>query len=76
MGRLAERYVIRGPRPGAFNTQWLTLWREGVNLEITPDEMKLLGKTSLLVNNGTGYLATLSVYHEIHCLVRFTNALG
>ncbi|TGJ78165.1 hypothetical protein E0Z10_g10597 [Xylaria hypoxylon] len=43
---------------------------EGINIKIFPDEMSRLGETSLEINDGTGYLGVLGVYHELHCIKR------
>jgi hypothetical protein len=38
-------------------------------MKITPHELRMLRYTSLEMQDGSGYLATLGVYHEIHCVV-------
>lgn len=40
----------------------------GTNLKIYPEEMSRLGQTSLEMTDGSGYLAALGVYHELHCI--------
>lgn len=47
----------------------LTPWPD-INLRITPEEMSRLNQTSLALADGSGYLGTLGVYHELHCIVR------
>jgi len=44
--------------------------RPDINLRIYPDEMSRLNQTSLALADGSGYLGTLGVYHELHCIVR------
>lgn len=43
---------------------------EPINLKVTADEMERLGQTSLAFSDGSGYLGTLGVYHELHCIKR------
>ncbi|PQE23638.1 tat pathway signal sequence protein [Rutstroemia sp. NJR-2017a BVV2] len=48
-------------------------WSEllhGINLRINHDEMAKLGQSSLKLADGSGYLGTLGVYHELHCIKR------
>ncbi|KAJ4385387.1 hypothetical protein N0V93_009814 [Gnomoniopsis smithogilvyi] len=53
---------------------WTDLLR-GINLRILPDEMKRLGYTSLALKDGSGYVGSLGVYHELHCLKRVRKML-
>ncbi|KAK0631024.1 hypothetical protein B0T17DRAFT_491257, partial [Bombardia bombarda] len=39
-------------------------------LKILPWEMERLGYTSLAMSDGSGYVASLGVYHELHCIKR------
>ncbi|KAL8736634.1 MAG: hypothetical protein Q9181_002299 [Wetmoreana brouardii] len=41
-----------------------------INLRVTTDEMRRLNQTSLELADGSGHLATIGVYHELHCLKR------
>lgn len=50
--------------------------REGINLKIYPEEMSKLGRTSLKMRDGSGYLGVLGVYHELHCVVSITFNVG
>ncbi|KAI9163944.1 hypothetical protein HJFPF1_05578 [Paramyrothecium foliicola] len=47
--------------PGAVSDAAWGKLLEGINLEITPHEMRELGGTSISVRNGSGFLGTLSV---------------
>lgn len=40
-----------------------------INLRISPEELAKLNQTSIALKDG-GYLGTLGVYHELHCVVR------
>ncbi|RWA13616.1 hypothetical protein EKO27_g1509 [Xylaria grammica] len=51
------------------DTAWSELLR-GINLKIFPEEMKRLGYDSLKLKDGSGYVASLAVYHELHCIKR------
>lgn len=42
---------------------------QGSNVKIYPDEMVKLKETSLEMRDGSGSLAVLGVYHELHCVV-------
>lgn len=46
----------------------------GINLMVSDEEMLQLGQTSLAMSDGSGYLATLGVYHELHCVVSHINS--
>ena len=38
-------------------------------IRVTKDELDALNKTSVQLSDGSGdYLATLDVFHEVHCL--------
>lgn len=41
-----------------------------INLRILPHEMEKLGYDSLEFQDGSGFLGTMAVYHELHCLKR------
>ncbi|KAI1424879.1 hypothetical protein F5Y12DRAFT_415923 [Xylaria sp. FL1777] len=56
------------PNPES-DAAWSGLLR-GINLKIFPEEMKQLGYDSLKLKDGSGYVATMAVYHELHCIKR------
>lgn len=41
-----------------------------INLRVTADEMHHINQKSLPFTDGSGYLGTLGVYHELHCIKR------
>ena len=41
---------------------------KGQNLVISGDDLKAINRTSIALADGSGYLATLDVFHELHCL--------
>ncbi|KAI0381218.1 hypothetical protein F5Y04DRAFT_281192 [Hypomontagnella monticulosa] len=66
---LADGSVYAGyPRPES-ESAWKALM-EGTNIKIYPEEMLKLGETSLQMRDGSGSLAVLGVYHELHCVKR------
>ncbi|KAH6854703.1 hypothetical protein B0I37DRAFT_349988 [Chaetomium sp. MPI-CAGE-AT-0009] len=66
---LAEGSIYAGyPRPES-ETAWRSLM-EGTNIKLYPDEMGRLNETSLKMRDGSGSLAVLGVYHELHCVKR------
>ncbi|KAI0907414.1 hypothetical protein F4824DRAFT_391668 [Ustulina deusta] len=66
---LAEESIYAGYPSPVSDAAWNALI-EGINLKIFPEEMSKLDQTSLEMKDGTGYLATLGVYHELHCIKR------
>ena len=52
--------------------------RFGLKLNPTPDatikisreELDRVGQPSIALKDGSGYIAELGVFHELHCLVR------
>lgn len=46
----------------------------GTNIKLHPDEMDKLNETSLRMRDGSGSLAVLGVYHELHCVVKSRSA--
>ncbi|KAJ8131022.1 hypothetical protein O1611_g2609 [Lasiodiplodia mahajangana] len=43
---------------------------EGISVKILPHEMERLGYSSLKLKDGSGYVGSLGVYHELHCIKR------
>ncbi|KAF2969098.1 hypothetical protein GQX73_g4495 [Xylaria multiplex] len=66
---LAEHSIYAGYPTPESDAAWNALM-EGINLKIFPEEMTKLSQTSLEMRDGTGYLAVLGVYHELHCVKR------
>ncbi|KAI1460523.1 hypothetical protein F4805DRAFT_478904 [Annulohypoxylon moriforme] len=66
---LAEGSIYAGyPNPES-DAAWSALV-EGINLKISPEEMSRLEGSSLAMQDGSGFLAVLGVYHELHCIKR------
>ncbi|KAJ8065328.1 hypothetical protein OCU04_006018 [Sclerotinia nivalis] len=58
---------------GRPNPESDAAWSEllhGINLRLTHDEIAKLSQDSLKLADGSGYLGTLGVYHELHCIKR------
>lgn len=54
----------------SFGTEYhLQAHELDINLRLSPEEMRRLNQTSLAFSDGSGYLGTLGVYHELHCVV-------
>ncbi|KAI0187900.1 hypothetical protein EV127DRAFT_435571 [Xylaria flabelliformis] len=66
---LAEGSIYAGYPNSESDAAWNALM-EGINLKILPEEMSQLDQGSLELKDGTGYLGTLGVYHELHCIKR------
>jgi hypothetical protein len=39
-------------------------------IKISSEELALLGEASVAFADGSGYLAEMAVFHELHCIVR------
>ncbi|KJK63524.1 protein of unknown function DUF3328 [Aspergillus parasiticus SU-1] len=64
-----ENNVFTGdPRP-EFDAAWKHLL-EPMTIKITPEELSHLPDPSIAFKDGTGYIAELAVYHELHCIKR------
>jgi hypothetical protein len=48
------------------------LTRLGTIVKVSGEDLSRVGVTSLALKDGSGFLATLGVYHELHCLVSFS----
>lgn len=42
---------------------------EDMYIRLTEEEMQEMNRTSIALKDGSGYLAELGVYHQIHCVV-------
>lgn len=40
------------------------------NLQVQENDLRQLNKTTVALRDGSGYLASLEVLHQLHCLVR------
>ena len=38
-------------------------------MKVTADELRAVDQTSIPLADGSGYLAEMAVYHELHCVV-------
>ncbi|KAK1993870.1 hypothetical protein LX36DRAFT_728702 [Colletotrichum falcatum] len=55
-------------RPGLdVDSAWHQLLKYN-NIVVRNDDLKNLNRTSVLLRDGSGYLAGLDVFHELHCL--------
>ena len=41
-------------------------------IKITKQELDRVGQPSIALRDGSGYIAELGVFHELHCLVRLS----
>ena len=47
----------------------LTPFETDIHIRVSKDEMEKYGGRSLELTDGSGYAASLEVYHDLHCLV-------
>ena len=40
-------------------------------IRVSAEELAATGETSIALSDESGYIATLGVYHELHCLVNY-----
>lgn len=66
---LATDSIFAGDPSPELDHAWHNLLTN-INLRLSTEEMQRLNQTSLELSNGSGYLGTLGVYHELHCLKR------
>ncbi len=59
-----RQLLSHGPR---LSTYFSTLL--GMNIKLSSSDMSQLGYSSLAMRDGSGYLASLGVYHQLHCVV-------
>lgn len=55
------------PSHTAANIQ--TNRRTDDNIQVPPEDLKVLNLTSVYLKDGSGEIASLGVYHALHCLV-------
>ncbi|KAI1148472.1 hypothetical protein F4825DRAFT_433881 [Nemania diffusa] len=67
-GKLEDNPFVLAPGPES-NAAWHSLL-QGTIVKVTAEELAQAGLESLALKDGTGYLATLGVYHELHCIKR------
>ncbi|KAI1264670.1 hypothetical protein F5Y18DRAFT_389748 [Xylariaceae sp. FL1019] len=61
------------PRP-EMDTAWAELIKP-ITVKISREELSRLGETSIALKDGTGYIAEMAVYHELHCIKRIRHHL-
>jgi hypothetical protein len=44
-------------------------------MKITTEELARLGEPSIAFKDGSGYLAEMAVFHELHCIVRLSRSV-
>jgi hypothetical protein len=67
LDRDIQHNVFTGdPRP-ELDEAWAKLI-EPISIKITAEELAQVGYKSIPFKDGSGYLAELSVYHELHCV--------
>ncbi|KAI1874558.1 hypothetical protein JX265_004766 [Neoarthrinium moseri] len=69
--RRLEAFLDMTPFAGEPSPQIDAAWSElmeGINIKIRPEEMSRLEMSSVGFRDGSGYVGTLSVYHELHCV--------
>lgn len=57
------------PFNNVFYTNSLSVFLVGI-VKINDQDLKMLGRTSYQMYDGSGYLASVSMFHQLHCLVR------
>ncbi|KAI1411313.1 hypothetical protein F5Y13DRAFT_191588 [Hypoxylon sp. FL1857] len=67
-GLIKDNVFAMPPNPES-NAAWHKMLT-GAVIKISAEEMSRVGQTSLAMKDGSGYLATLGVYHELHCIKR------
>ncbi|PSN69535.1 hypothetical protein BS50DRAFT_599728 [Corynespora cassiicola Philippines] len=59
--------VFAGKRTKAMDKAWAELVKP-MALKISNEELEQLGETSISFRDGSGYLAEMGVFHELHCV--------
>ena len=42
--------------------------RLGIHIKVQKEDLDKIGKTSIAMADGSGYLASLDVFHQLHCV--------
>ena len=42
--------------------------KQGANMVVSEEDVKAVNRSSIALADGSGYLATLEVFHQLHCL--------
>ncbi|MCJ1420489.1 hypothetical protein MMC32_006846 [Xylographa parallela] len=63
-----EAYLYCDGLPLSFCGGYLADMLEGPNIVVSSEDLKDINRTSIELADGSGYLGTLSVFHQIHCL--------
>ncbi|KAI1172800.1 hypothetical protein F4777DRAFT_560200 [Nemania sp. FL0916] len=66
---VVKKGIFVGPPSASVDAAWADLLA-GSNIRIYSDEMNKLGLDSLALSDGSGYLGSLWVFHELHCINR------
>ncbi|KAF2678695.1 hypothetical protein K458DRAFT_422929 [Lentithecium fluviatile CBS 122367] len=59
--------VFAGKRTKAMDEAWAELIKP-MALKISKEELERLGETSISFRDGSGFLAEMAVFHELHCV--------
>ncbi|KAI6080976.1 hypothetical protein F4821DRAFT_250332 [Hypoxylon rubiginosum] len=62
-----DKSIFAGEPSPEVDSAWSELMT-GINIKILPQEMDQLGISSIAFRDGSGYVGSLSVYHELHCV--------
>ena len=67
---LPSSLVVESPRPKPKLTVDL---RPGIHIRVQKSDLDKINRTSIPLADGSGYLASLDVFHQLHCVyVRFS----
>ncbi|KAK9434862.1 hypothetical protein VB005_09650 [Metarhizium brunneum] len=66
--------AFAGPPSLETDAAWQRLLKYN-NLVVQKEDLKQVDRSSVSLRDGSGYLASLSVYHQLHCLVSIFNSL-
>ncbi|MCJ1312212.1 hypothetical protein MMC25_005886 [Agyrium rufum] len=77
--KFEEKYFVKlgyltSPYSGEPRAELDNAWHqllEGMNIKVSADYLKPYNATSIPLRDGSGYLAQLAIYHDMHCLKKF-----
>lgn len=46
-----------------------------MTIKVSQESLNRINETSIAFRDGSGFIAELAVYHELHCIVRLSEAL-
>ncbi|KAK7938130.1 uncharacterized protein PG986_014998 [Apiospora aurea] len=67
--------VYTGEPRDELDEAWRNLVKP-MTIKITAQELENLGESSIAMKDGSGYIAELAVFHELHCIKRIRRHLG